>query len=118
MFKLLSFTTLTFKWGTQSLTHHSKPLDLASDKYVMHMTFRDRSDHLGSFLTSQAKEVANINGEKIDNASEEEESEEVESEEEEGQQASEEPVGAAQEATSEFISQVGTGHISIRPNRM
>uniref|UniRef100_A0A665XBH0 Euchromatic histone-lysine N-methyltransferase 1b n=2 Tax=Echeneis naucrates TaxID=173247 RepID=A0A665XBH0_ECHNA len=55
----------------------------------------------------QAKEVANINGEKVENASEEEESEEVESEEEEGQQPAEEPVSATTEAASESISQVG-----------
>lgn len=56
----------------------------------------------------QTKEVANINGEKVENASEEEESEDVESEEEERQPPAEEPVSAAQEATSEPISQVGT----------
>ncbi|XP_075935606.1 histone-lysine N-methyltransferase EHMT1 isoform X3 [Anarhichas minor] len=60
-----------------------------------------------SAKSPQAKEVANINGEKVENASEEEESEEVESEEEERQQPTEEPVSAVQEATSEPISQVG-----------
>lgn len=75
------------------------------------MCSRDCSDHLGSFLTPQAKEVANINGEKVENASEEEESEEVESEEEDGQLPAEEPVGAAQEETPESVSQVGTRHI-------
>ncbi|XP_018540805.1 histone-lysine N-methyltransferase EHMT1 isoform X2 [Lates calcarifer] len=60
-----------------------------------------------SAKSPQAKEVANINGEKVENASEEDESEEVESEEEEGQQPAEEPVSAAQEATSEPVSQVG-----------
>ncbi|XP_044029191.1 histone-lysine N-methyltransferase EHMT1 isoform X2 [Siniperca chuatsi] len=55
----------------------------------------------------ESKEVANINGEKVENASEEEESEEVESEEDERQQPAEEPVSAVQEATSEPISQVG-----------
>lgn len=65
---------------------------------------------ISSALVSQAKEVANINGEKVENASEEEESEEVESEEEERRQPTEEPVSAVQEATSEPISQVGTRH--------
>lgn len=60
------------------------------------------------FFVLQTKEVSNINGEKVENASEEEESEEVESEEEERQQPAEEPVSVAQEARSEPISQVGT----------
>lgn len=47
----------------------------------------------------QSEAVVNINGEKIENASEEEESEEVDSEE------TEEPVSAVEE-TSEPISQV------------
>lgn len=59
-------------------------------------------------VVSQTKEVANINGEKVENASEEEESEEMESEEEERQQPAEGPVGAVQEATSDPISQVET----------
>lgn len=49
----------------------------------------------------QTEEVVNMNGEKIENASEEEESEEVDSEE------TEEPVSAIEE-TSEPISQVRT----------
>lgn len=49
----------------------------------------------------QREAVVNINGEKIENASEEEESEEVDSEE------TEEPVSAVEE-TSEPISQVRT----------
>lgn len=61
----------------------------------------------------QTEEEVTINGEKIENASEEEESEEMESEEEERQQLVEEP---AQKATSEPISQVRTnvlsGHMS------
>ncbi|XP_074474905.1 histone-lysine N-methyltransferase EHMT1 isoform X2 [Sebastes fasciatus] len=57
----------------------------------------------------QTKEVANINGEKVENASEEEESEEMESEEEERQQPAEGPVGAVQEATSDPISQMEMG---------
>ncbi|XP_068430104.1 histone-lysine N-methyltransferase EHMT1 isoform X2 [Clinocottus analis] len=60
-----------------------------------------------SAKSPQPKEVANMNGEKVENASEEEESEEVESEEEERQQPTEEPAGAVQEATSEPTSQVG-----------
>lgn len=51
-----------------------------------------------------------MNGEKVDNASEEDESEEVESEEEDRQQPAEGPIGATQEATSDQISQVGTQH--------
>lgn len=61
----------------------------------------------------QTEEEVTVNGEKIENASEEEESEEMESEEEERQQLAEEP---AQKATSEPISQVRTssfaGHMS------
>ncbi|XP_069561835.1 histone-lysine N-methyltransferase EHMT1 isoform X1 [Brachyistius frenatus] len=53
----------------------------------------------------QTKEVANINGEKVGNASEEEESEDLESEEEERQQPAEEPHSAVQE-TSETIAEV------------
>ncbi|KAK5878585.1 hypothetical protein CesoFtcFv8_023983 [Champsocephalus esox] len=49
----------------------------------------------------QSKVIPNINGEKVENASEEEESEEVESEEEERQQPAGEAAGAAQEETSE-----------------
>ncbi|XP_058473785.1 histone-lysine N-methyltransferase EHMT1 isoform X1 [Solea solea] len=56
------------------------------------------------------KEVANVNGEKVEHASEEEESEEAESDEEEGHQAMEDAVAAAvQETTSVSapVSQVG-----------
>ncbi|XP_049909094.1 histone-lysine N-methyltransferase EHMT1 isoform X2 [Epinephelus moara] len=60
-----------------------------------------------SAKSPQMKEVANINGEKIENASEEEESEEGESEEEERQQSAGEPVSAVREAASEPMSQVG-----------
>ncbi|XP_034752396.1 histone-lysine N-methyltransferase EHMT1 isoform X2 [Etheostoma cragini] len=60
-----------------------------------------------SAKSPQTKEVANLNGEKVENASEEEESEEVESEEEERHQPTEEPISDVQEATSEPISQVG-----------
>lgn len=52
-------------------------------------------------FVAQTEEVVNMNGEKIENASEEEESEDVDSEE------TEEPVSALEE-TSEPISQVGT----------
>ncbi|XP_040052872.2 histone-lysine N-methyltransferase EHMT1 isoform X2 [Gasterosteus aculeatus] len=62
-----------------------------------------------SAKSPQAKEVANINGEKFEIASEEEESEEVESEEEERQQRTEEPVSTVQEATSEPVSQMQVG---------
>lgn len=54
-----------------------------------------------SVFIVQTEEVVNMNGEKIENASEEEESEEVDSEE------TEEPVSAIEE-TSEPISQVRT----------
>ncbi|CAK6965118.1 histone-lysine N-methyltransferase EHMT1 isoform X1 [Scomber scombrus] len=54
----------------------------------------------------QPKEVANINGEKVENASEEEESEDVESEEEERQQQAEGPAKEASR-TYEPISQAG-----------
>ena len=64
-------------------------------------------DHFKSFHIAQTKEAVNINGEKVEHASEEEESEEVESEEEEGPQMSQGPVSVVQE-TSEPISQVGT----------
>ncbi|XP_071774852.2 histone-lysine N-methyltransferase EHMT1 isoform X1 [Centroberyx gerrardi] len=63
-----------------------------------------------SAKSPQAKQVANINGERVENASEEDESEDLEeSEEEEGQQPTDERVGAAQETsrTSESISQLG-----------
>ncbi|XP_022063885.2 histone-lysine N-methyltransferase EHMT1 isoform X1 [Acanthochromis polyacanthus] len=53
----------------------------------------------------QPKEVANINGEKVGNASEEEESEDLESEEEERQQPAAEPASVVQE-TSEPTAQV------------
>uniref|UniRef100_UPI0037E77919 histone-lysine N-methyltransferase EHMT1 isoform X2 n=1 Tax=Semicossyphus pulcher TaxID=241346 RepID=UPI0037E77919 len=59
-----------------------------------------------SAKSPQTKEVANINGEKVENASEEEESEEVESEEEEQRQPSKEPVSSVKEATSEPANQV------------
>jgi len=60
---------------------------------------------------SQAKDVPSVNGEKVDNASEEEESEEAVSEEEARPRPPEEPAGAVQKATSEAsepASQVGT----------
>ncbi|KAG7240828.1 hypothetical protein INR49_023402, partial [Caranx melampygus] len=90
------------RMGTYSLVPKKKTKVL-KQRTVLEM-FKELQQ---SAKSHQAKEVANINGEKVDNASEEEESEEVESEEEEGQQAAEEPVSAAQEATSESISQVG-----------
>lgn len=58
-----------------------------------------------SFVAPQSKEGANINGERVENPSEEEESEEVESEE--GEQPPEDPTGAVQESTSDHTSQVG-----------
>ncbi|XP_034565475.1 histone-lysine N-methyltransferase EHMT1 isoform X2 [Notolabrus celidotus] len=59
-----------------------------------------------SAKSPQTKEVANINGAKVENASEEEESEEVESEEEERQHAAKKTVSAVKEQTSEPIEQV------------
>ncbi|KAM3600361.1 uncharacterized protein V6R79_022076 [Siganus canaliculatus] len=53
------------------------------------------------------KEVTNINGEKVENASEEEESEEMESEEEERQHTAEGAVTGGQDVAPEPISQVG-----------
>lgn len=75
---------------------------------ILTIIFWNFCHHHLSFLVSQANEVANINGEKVENASEEEESEEVESEEEDQQQPAEGPVDAMQEAISEPISRVGT----------
>ncbi|XP_041815953.1 histone-lysine N-methyltransferase EHMT1 isoform X2 [Chelmon rostratus] len=60
-----------------------------------------------SAQSPQSKDVANINGEKVENGSEEEESEDAESEEEDRRQPAEEPIGAVQEATPEPVSQVG-----------
>ncbi|XP_074546297.1 histone-lysine N-methyltransferase EHMT1 isoform X2 [Halichoeres trimaculatus] len=54
----------------------------------------------------QTKEVANINGAKVENASEEEESEEMESEEEERQHAAKNPVPAVKAQISEPIEQM------------
>uniref|UniRef100_A0A3Q1IN21 Euchromatic histone-lysine N-methyltransferase 1b n=1 Tax=Anabas testudineus TaxID=64144 RepID=A0A3Q1IN21_ANATE len=105
------------RMGTYSLVPKKKTKVL-KQRTVLEM-FKELQQ---SAKSPQAKEVVNINGEKVENASEEEESEEVESEEEERQQpaeeAVEEPVSAVQEAMSEPISQVGTkysGHFfSIR----
>ncbi|XP_030006074.1 histone-lysine N-methyltransferase EHMT1 isoform X3 [Sphaeramia orbicularis] len=62
-----------------------------------------------SAKSPQTKQVTNINGEKMENPSEEEESEEVEeSEEEERQQPPSEPQPSSKvNQTSEFMSQVG-----------
>lgn len=60
-----------------------------------------------SVFIVQTEEVVTMNGEKIENASEEEESEEVDSEE------TEEPVSAIEE-TSEPISQVRTENYFLR----
>ncbi|XP_030292441.1 histone-lysine N-methyltransferase EHMT1 isoform X2 [Sparus aurata] len=90
------------RMGTYSLVPKKKTKVL-KQRTVLEM-FKDLQQ---SAKSPQTKEVANINGEKVENASEEEESEEVESEEEERQPPAEEPVSAAQEATSEPISQAG-----------
>lgn len=52
-----------------------------------------------SIYCFQPKEVANINGEKVGNASEEEESEDMESEEEERRHQTEDPVTSVKETT-------------------
>ncbi|XP_071323115.1 histone-lysine N-methyltransferase EHMT1 isoform X2 [Trachinotus anak] len=90
------------RMGTYSLVPKKKTKVL-KQRTVLEM-FKELQQ---SSKSPQTKEVANINGEKVENASEEEESEEVESEEEEGQQPAEEPVSAVQEAASDPISQVG-----------
>ncbi|XP_069370216.1 histone-lysine N-methyltransferase EHMT1 isoform X3 [Paralichthys olivaceus] len=88
------------RMGTYSLVPKKKTKVL-KQRTVLEM-FKDL--HQSSKIP-QTKEAVNINGEKVENASEEEESEEVESEEEERQQMSEEPVSVQE--TSEPISQVG-----------
>ncbi|XP_070706429.1 histone-lysine N-methyltransferase EHMT1 [Pempheris klunzingeri] len=90
------------RMGTYSLVPKKKTKVL-KQRTVLEM-FKELQQ---SAKSPQSKEMANINGEKIDNASEEEESEEVESEEEERQHPAEESASAAQEATSEPTSQVG-----------
>ncbi|XP_040013282.1 histone-lysine N-methyltransferase EHMT1 [Xiphias gladius] len=90
------------RMGTYSLVPKKKTKVL-KQRTVLEM-FKELQQ---SAKSPQTKEVGGINGEKVENASEEEESEEMESEEEEGQQPTEEPVSAVQEATSEPISQVG-----------
>lgn len=59
----------------------------------------------------QVEEEVAVNGEKVENASEEEESEEMESDEEERLQLAE---GAAQRGSCETLSQVGTNR-RLRP---
>ncbi|TKS84184.1 Histone-lysine N-methyltransferase EHMT1 [Collichthys lucidus] len=87
------------RMGTYSLVPKKKA------KVLRQRTMMEMYKDLRHSKSPQTKEVSNINGEKVENASEEEESEEVESEEEERQQPAEEPVGVAQEARSEPISQ-------------
>ncbi|XP_026153589.1 histone-lysine N-methyltransferase EHMT1 isoform X2 [Mastacembelus armatus] len=90
------------RMGTYSLVPKKKTKVL-KQRTVLEM-FKELQQ---SAKSPQTKDVANINGEKAENASEEDESEEVESEEEERQQPAEEPVSVVQEATPEPISQVG-----------
>lgn len=73
--------------------------DIWSHKRTFQWSWKQEQCNAAFIVQSEA--VVNINGEKIENASEEEESEEVDSEE------TEEPVSAVEE-TSEPISQVGT----------
>ncbi|XP_019128405.2 histone-lysine N-methyltransferase EHMT1 isoform X2 [Larimichthys crocea] len=89
------------RMGTYSLVPKKKA------KVLRQRTMMEMYKDLRHSKSPQTKEVSNINGEKVENASEEEESEEVESEEEERQQPAEEPVSVAQEARSEPISQAG-----------
>ncbi|KAG8010868.1 Histone-lysine N-methyltransferase EHMT1, partial [Nibea albiflora] len=87
------------RMGTYSLVPKKKA------KVLRQRTMMEMYKDLQQSKSPQTKEVTNINGEKVENASEEEESEEVESEEEERHQPAEEPVSVAQEARSETISQ-------------
>ncbi|AWP14950.1 putative histone-lysine N-methyltransferase EHMT1 [Scophthalmus maximus] len=90
------------RMGTYSLVPKKKTKVL-KQRTMLEM-FKDLQQ---SAKSPQPKEVVNINGEKMENASEEEESEEVESEDEEGRQTADEPVSGAHEATSDPISQEG-----------
>ncbi|XP_072227571.1 histone-lysine N-methyltransferase EHMT1 isoform X2 [Leuresthes tenuis] len=81
------------RMGTYSLVPKKKPKVL-KQKTVLEM-FKELQQ---SAKSPQTKDVATINGEKVSNASEEEESEDLESEEEEQQQPAEEPVTAVQGA--------------------
>ncbi|KAM4527978.1 histone-lysine N-methyltransferase EHMT1 isoform 2-T2 [Odontesthes bonariensis] len=81
------------RMGTYSLVPKKKPKVL-KQRSVLEM-FKEIQQ---SAKSPQTKEVATINGEKVGNASEEEESEDLESEEEEQRQPAEEPVAALQEA--------------------
>ncbi|XP_047426015.1 histone-lysine N-methyltransferase EHMT1 isoform X2 [Mugil cephalus] len=96
----LSFRKKKRRMGTYSLVPKKKTKVLRQ-KTVLEM-FKDLQH---SAKSPQAKEVENINGEKVGNGSEEEESEDLESEEEERQQPAEESVGAVQEP-SEPVAQV------------
>ncbi|KAM7393231.1 hypothetical protein PAMA_008061 [Pampus argenteus] len=91
------------RMGTYSLVPRKKS-KMLKQRSLLEM-FKDLHQSAKSPQTKE--EVANVNGEKVENASEEEESEEVESEEEERQQRAEEPVSDVQESsrTSEPISQ-------------
>ncbi|KAM9735295.1 histone-lysine N-methyltransferase EHMT1 isoform 2-T2 [Menidia menidia] len=84
------------RMGTYSLVPRKKPKVL-KQRTVLEM-FKGQQQ---SVKSPQTKEVTSINGEKVGNASEEEESEDLESEEEEQQQQQPvgEPVSAIQEAT-------------------
>uniref|UniRef100_A0A8D3EA62 Euchromatic histone-lysine N-methyltransferase 1b n=1 Tax=Scophthalmus maximus TaxID=52904 RepID=A0A8D3EA62_SCOMX len=82
------------RMGTYSLVPKKKTKVL-KQRTMLEM-FKDLQQ---SAKSPQPKEVVNINGEKMENASEEEESEEVESEDEEGRQTADEPVSGAHEAT-------------------
>ncbi|XP_028273686.1 histone-lysine N-methyltransferase EHMT1 isoform X2 [Parambassis ranga] len=96
----LSFRKKKRRMGTYSLVPKKKTKVL-KQRSVLEM-FKELQK---SAKSPQPKEVTNINGEKVGNASEEEESEDLESEEEERQQSAEEPVRAIQEI-SEPTAQV------------
>ncbi|MEQ2269849.1 hypothetical protein XENORESO_010958 [Xenotaenia resolanae] len=70
-----------------------------------------------STKTQQKREVANINGEKVVNASEEDESEDLESEEEMRRQPAEQTLSAVQE-TSESAEQVGEEEMFLLPMQL
>nr|XP_029133597.1 histone-lysine N-methyltransferase EHMT1-like isoform X1 [Labrus bergylta] len=89
------------RMGTYSLVPKKKSKVL-KQRSVLEM-FKDLQN---SSKSQETKEVANINGGKVENASEEEESEDVESEEEERQRTAKEPASAVQEQKPEPIDQV------------
>ncbi|XP_041666969.1 histone-lysine N-methyltransferase EHMT1 isoform X2 [Cheilinus undulatus] len=92
------------RMGTYSLVPKKKTKVL-KQRSVLEM-FKEIQQSATSPQVPQTKEVANINGGKVENASEEEESEEGESEEEERRRLSKEPVSAVEEQKPKPINQV------------